>query len=97
MFLLPTCSKRFPQEFGQGRPCLNFHIKRCMGVCQGRISLEEYHEILAQALEYIKGGSSQSVELMTRQMNEYAENMQFEKAAQLRERCEPGCDCPAAD
>ncbi len=86
VFLLPTCSKRFPQEFGKGRPCLNFHIKRCMGVCQGRISLEEYHEILAQALEYIKGGSSQSVELMTRQMNEYAENMQFEKAAQLRDR-----------
>ena len=85
VFLLPTCSKRFPQEFGKGRPCLNFHIKRCMGVCQGRISLEEYHEILAQALEYIKGGSSQSVELMTRQMNEYAENMQFEKAAQLRD------------
>ena len=43
VFLLPTCSKRFPQEFGKGRPCLNFHIKRCMGVCQGRISLEEYH------------------------------------------------------
>ncbi len=86
VFRLPTCSKRFPQEFGKGRPCLNFHIKRCMGVCRGRVSLEEYNEILAQALEYIKGGSSQSIELMTRQMDEYAENMQFEKAAQLRDR-----------
>lgn len=85
-FLLPTCNRKFPQEFGKGRPCLNFHIKRCMGVCRGKISLEEYNEILGQAIEYIKGGSTQSIELLTTRMSEYAENMQFEKAAQLRDR-----------
>ena len=85
-FLLPTCNRRFPQEFGKGRPCLNFYIKRCMGVCRGKISLEEYNEILAQALDYIRGGSSQSIQTLTRRMEECAENMQFEKAAQLRDR-----------
>ncbi|MCI8648725.1 MAG: excinuclease ABC subunit UvrC [Anaerotruncus sp.] len=85
-FRLPTCTRRFPQEFGKGRPCLNFHIKRCMGVCQGKISLGEYNEILAQALDYIKGGSAQSIEKLTARMNEYAEAMQFERAAQLRDR-----------
>ena len=85
-FLLPTCTRRFPQEFGKGRPCLNFHIKQCMGVCRGRISQEEYAEALEQALEYIRGGGAQSVELLTRRMNECAEKMQFEKAAQLRDR-----------
>ena len=62
-FLLPTCTRRFPQEFGKGRPCLNFHIKQCMGVCRGRVSQEEYAEVLEQALEYIRGGGAQSVEL----------------------------------
>ena len=85
-FMLPTCNRKFPQEFGKGRPCLNFHIKRCMGVCRGKISKAEYDEIIEQAREYIKGGSAQSVELLNRRMAEYAESMQFEKAAQLRDR-----------
>lgn len=85
-FMLPTCNRKFPQEFGQGRPCLNFHIKQCMGVCRGRISLEEYEEILSQAISYIKEGGAQSVERLTQRMDEYAEALQFEKAAQLRDR-----------
>ena len=45
VFMLPTCGKKFPQEFGKARPCLNYHIKRCMGVCMGKISPEAYDEI----------------------------------------------------
>lgn len=85
-FLLPTCNRKFPQEFGQGRPCLNFHIKQCMGVCRGKISADEYDEILSQAIAYIKDGGAQSMERLTERMNECAENLQFEKAAQLRDR-----------
>lgn len=85
-FMLPTCNRKFPQEFRKRRPCLNYHIKRCMGVCRGRISLEEYNEILMHAKEYIKGGSAQSIKMLTSRMEEYAEAMQFEKAAQLRDR-----------
>lgn len=33
IFMLPTCNRRFPEDFRKERPCLNFHIKRCMGVC----------------------------------------------------------------
>ena len=86
VFMLPTCGKKFPQEFGKARPCLNYHIKRCMGVCMGKISPEAYDEILEQALDYIRGGSARAVERLTEQMNLCAENMQFEKAAQLRDR-----------
>ena len=35
-FLLPRCSRRFPQEIGRGRPCLNAHIGKCMAVCSGK-------------------------------------------------------------
>lgn len=35
IFKLPTCNKNFPQDFRKSRPCLNYHIKNCMGVCMG--------------------------------------------------------------
>lgn len=86
VFMLPTCRRKFPADFGKGRPCLNFHIKQCMGVCTGKISQEEYGEIISQAVDYIKSGSEASVERLTEQMNEAAENLEFELAARLRDR-----------
>ena len=86
VFMLPTCHKRFPQEFRKGRPCLNFHIKQCMGLCRGRISFAEYNETIKNAVDFIKNGSSQSVERMESEMLEAAENLNFERAAQLRDR-----------
>ena len=38
IFKLPTCGKKFPEDFRKTRPCLNFHIKQCCGLCQGKIS-----------------------------------------------------------
>lgn len=86
VFMLPTCHKKFPQDFGKSRPCLNYHIKICMGVCRGKISRESYCGTVAQAVEYIKNGSMDSVERMEREMNEAAENLDFERAAMLRDR-----------
>ena len=86
LFLLPTCGKKFPRDFGKERPCLNFHIGRCMGVCKGKISREEYSEQIKQAVNYIKNGSKQSIERLTKEMEECAEKLEFEKAAQLRDR-----------
>ena len=50
VFRLPTCRKKFPQMFRKGRPCLNYHIRRCMGVCQGKISQAQYRELIDQAI-----------------------------------------------
>lgn len=86
VFMLPTCTKVFPRDFGKGRPCLNYHIKTCMGLCRGRISREEYSNTIAQAVEFIKSGSIQSVERMQKEMETAAENLDFEKAALLRDR-----------
>ncbi len=86
VFMLPTCHKKFPQAFRKERPCLNYHIKQCMGVCRGKIGKEEYNSIVAQAVDFIKSGSAQSVERMEKEMNEAAENLEFEKAAMLRDR-----------
>lgn len=86
IFMLPTCSRRFPMDIGKERPCLNMHIKKCMGVCCGKISSEEYKKIIDEALEYLKTGSQKSVDQLTEEMNEAAENLEFEKAAKLRDR-----------
>ncbi|MBR6873102.1 MAG: excinuclease ABC subunit UvrC [Ruminococcus sp.] len=86
VFMLPTCQRHFPQDFRKARPCLNHHIKKCMGVCTGEFSEEEYNDTVRQAVEYIKGGSQQSVERLTEEMNKAAEELNFELAARLRDR-----------
>ncbi|MBR1739848.1 MAG: excinuclease ABC subunit UvrC [Ruminococcus sp.] len=86
VFKLPTCTRVFPRDIKKQRPCLNYHIKRCMGVCTGEFSEEEYRSAVGQAVDYIRNGSEQSVERLTAEMQLAAENLEFELAARLRDR-----------
>ena len=86
VFMLPTCNRKFPQDFGRTRPCLNHFIKQCSGVCTGNIPLEEYQATVKQAVEYIMQGSAQSVDRLKTEMNRAAEELNFELAAKLRDR-----------
>ncbi len=86
IFRLPDCTRRFPQDFGKGRPCLNFYIDQCCAPCRGKISEKDYNEAFQQALDFIKGGSGTSVKTLTEKMNRAAENLDFELAARLRDR-----------
>ncbi len=86
IFMLPTCSRQFPRDFRKGRPCLNYHIRQCMAPCTGRVKLSDYRESLSQALDFLKGGSSNSVKKLTEQMEEAAENLEFERAARIRDK-----------
>lgn len=86
IFMLPTCNRKFPQDFGKGRPCLNYHIKLCTAPCTGKIKLKDYNENIEQALAFLKGGSSESIKQLTTQMEEASENLEFEKAAKIRDK-----------
>lgn len=86
IFKLPSCNRRFPQDFGKGRPCLNYFIKQCCAPCRGRISELEYNEAFGEALDFVQGGSSSSERALTQKMEEAAENLEFELAARLRDR-----------
>ena len=86
IFMLPTCSRKFPQDFGKARPCLNYHIKQCMAPCTGKVKLADYQESVSQALDFLKGGSGNSIRQLTAQMEEAAENLEFERAARLRDK-----------
>ena len=86
IFMLPTCNKKFTENMRKSRPCLNYHIKTCTGVCTGKISHETYLNAVNQAVDFIKTGSPQTVEKMEQEMNTAAENLDFERAAVLRDR-----------
>ena len=86
VFLLPTCRRKFPEDFGKERPGLNFHIHQCMGVCRGKITPEAYREVLDEALQFIRSGGVQSVEVLTERMQQAAEALDFERAARYRDR-----------
>ena len=86
IFMLPTCNRKFPQDFGKGRPCLNYHIKLCSAPCTGKVKFADYNENVEQALAFLKGGSSNSVKDLTKKMEEAAENLEFERAARIRDK-----------
>ena len=85
-FLLPRCSRRFPEDFGKARPCLNAHIGKCMGVCTGKISRENYNEAVNEAIRLIKYGKKDIVRTLTQRMENASEKLDFEHAALLRDQ-----------
>ena len=86
-FKLPSCAKT-AKDMGkkQGRPCLNYHIGQCSAPCCSKISLADYEQTVDSALEFLTDGSAAAVATMSNQMKEAAENLEFEKAARLRDR-----------
>ena len=85
-FLLPRCSRRFPEDFGKSRPCLNAHIGKCMGVCTGKISQQAYNEAIQGAIHLIKYGKKDILRSLTQRMEAASEKLDFEHAALLRDQ-----------
>ena len=83
---LPTCGKKFPRDIGRERPCLNHHMGRCDGWCQPSKTGEEYREVMEQAIRLLEGKFKEVGEELTAEMERCAEELRFEKAAQLRDR-----------
>ena len=83
---LPGCSKRFPRDLGKERPCLNYHMNNCDAWCQLSRSPEEYRARMQQAVLMLQGGYAQVEQQLREKMEQAAENLQFEQAAELRDR-----------
>ena len=86
IFRLPTCNRVFPRDFGKERPCLNYHIKKCMGVCRGKISRQDYNQIIDSAVHFLKQDTDKITDILQKNMEEAAENLEFEKAALIRDQ-----------
>lgn len=86
IFRLPQCGKIFPRDYKKSRPCLNFYIGQCAAPCAGKTTEQEHSQAIEQAIEFIVNGSGKVIEELTARMNEASENLEFEKAAKLRDK-----------
>ena len=68
------------------RPCLNYHIKRCLAPCVGYISKEEYRKQIEEIIDLLDGKTDKILKELEHQMEEASKNLEFEKAAYLRDR-----------
>ena len=68
------------------RPCLNYHIKKCLGPCMGYISKEEYHKQIEEIINLLEGKTEKTLKQLKEQMQEASNKMEFEKAAYIRDK-----------
>jgi excinuclease ABC subunit C len=83
-FLLRTCSDSFYKA--RTRPCMLHQIKRCSAPCTGEISMPDYNELVEEARQFLSGKSRSVQDHLAADMNVAAENLDFERAALLRDR-----------
>jgi excinuclease ABC subunit C len=75
-----------PQALFKDRPCLNYDLGRCVGVCQELISSQEYHQLVQKVAMVFQGRTDELVEILNAQMAKAAEELRFEEAAKTRDR-----------
>ena len=83
MYPLRTCRHNITASailHGKFRPCLNFHIKKCMGCCVGGISQKEYAANIEEIVRLLRGGGREIIQHYKSLMMEAAQNMEFEQA-----------------
>ena len=86
IFKLPRCKKDFSKQRHENRACLNFYINQCSAPCMGKISHDEYMENINDAIVFLKGGNSASIKKLSQKMMKLAENLEYEKAAKIRDK-----------
>lgn len=85
-FQLPSCGKQFPKDIGKERPCLNFQMKNCEGWCRGIPDQTEYLARIKQVQSLLAGNYKTVSQQLRSQMEQAADALDFERAAQLRDR-----------
>ena len=82
---LPSCNKQFPRDIGKERPCVYYQMHQCCGVCTGKVSREEYNELISCACDILRGNTAEAKRQLERQMLDFAEKEYFEAAAGCRD------------
>ena len=86
IFPLKRCRKVFPRDIGKERPCLNYHIGKCMAPCSGNVSGEQYRKMIFDIVAFFEGHYDGLKGQLKEQMEKASEDLDFEKAAVLRDR-----------
>ncbi len=83
IFKLPTCNRNLSKKYK--RPCLDYYINKCSAPCTGFIDNKNYNLNIADAIKFIKSGSSETIKYLSSKMKKYSDEMNFEKAAEIRD------------
>ena len=83
---LPSCNRKFPQQIGKGRVCLNYHMGQCLGWCQNHESQDSYYQTIEQACQLLSGNYKAVASDIKSQMLQAAQDLNFELAARLRDQ-----------
>jgi excinuclease ABC subunit C len=84
IFRFRSCNK--PITSTDKRPCLKYHLGRCLAPCTGYVTKEEYHEVIKQIILFLEGKRDKVVKEFEQEMKASSESLDFERAAQLRDR-----------
>jgi len=88
-FPVRTCSPgKFNQHARLGRPCLLFHIEKCAGPCVGEVSSEDYANMVDELCRFMAGDTDEVVARLEAEMRAAAADLEFERAARMRDRLE---------
>jgi excinuclease ABC subunit C len=85
LFPIRSCSKNMSRIAGKERPCLNFHINRCMAPCQGNVNKQEYKDVVKGIIMVLDGKQDEMINDLEQKMQHAAEGLDFEKAAEIRD------------
>mgnify|MGYP003251238365 FL=1 len=85
LYQLRTCNRSLPGDCGQGRACLNYHIKQCMAPCQHNITKEAYGENVKKALEFLNGHYQEILGELKQKMQTASDQLEFEEAIRYRD------------
>lgn len=85
LYQIRTCNRVLPRDTGKERPCLYHHITQCSAPCQGFVSKEEYGQSIKRCIDFLNGSDRQIQRDLEVKMTRYAEEMEFEKAIEVRE------------
>lgn len=86
LFPVRTCNKNLNSIKKGDRPCLYYYINQCQGPCQGNIDKEEYRAVIRDVCRFLDGKYEDLLKELRHQMEIEAENLNFEKAANLRDK-----------
>ncbi|MGL4873942.1 MAG: excinuclease ABC subunit UvrC [Clostridium sp.] len=86
VFPLRTCKKSIIVGEAPTRPCLNYHIKKCMSPCGGHISKEDYRKIIDEIIDILNGKDNEIINDLKKKMEEESTKFEFEKAATYRDK-----------
>ena len=86
VFSFPTCKRSFPKDIGRERPCIYKDMGRCIAPCTGSISSEDYRNRIKSAERVLDGNTAEAKEQLRIDMERFAENLEFERAAAIRDQ-----------